>query len=132
MSHSAGELLVGALGVIVIAVGLWSGRNAVKRDVTDELDLSGMSGKGRRLTKSLGVVGELGRGTAGVLVGFFLLRAAVTSDANDATGLDGALRRLAVEPWGRLMVAVVAIGFVAYGAFYLKTFPNRRLKAPSA
>lgn len=130
MSHTAGQFVVGLVGIIVIAVGLYSVRAAAKRDVTDELDLSGISAENRRLTKSLGVVGELGRGTGTTLVGFFLLRAAVTHDASEATGLDGALRRLAVQPWGRIVVALVAIGFIAYGAFCLKTIPHRRLHAP--
>ncbi|MEO8694183.1 MAG: DUF1206 domain-containing protein [Acidimicrobiales bacterium] len=130
MSHAAGQFVVGVFGLIVIAVGLYSLRSAAKRDVTDELDLSGMSQHNRRLTKTLGVVGELGRGTATGLVGLFLLRAAITYTVSDATGLDGALRRVALQPWGRLVVAIVAIGFVAYGVFCLKTFPHRRLQAP--
>ena len=66
------------------------------------------------------------------LVGFFLLRAAVTYDANEATGLDGALRRLAVESWGLvivLIVVVVEIGLISppvgMNLFVLKTLlPN--------
>ena len=132
MSHTAGQFVVGVVGLIVIAVGVYSLRTAAKRDVADELDLSGMSRENRQLTKSLGVVGELGRGTATALVGFFLVRAAITYDASEATGLDGALHRLALQPWGRIVVALVAIGFIAYGAFCLKTVPHRRLHAPRA
>jgi hypothetical protein len=83
-----------------------------------------------RWSRRLGVIGEIGRGIGIGLIGFFLLRAAVTYDANEATGLDGALRRLAVQSWGQLVVAVVAIGFVAYGLFCLVTFTHRRLQAP--
>jgi hypothetical protein len=58
------------------------------------------------------------------------VRAAITFDPAQATGLDGALRRFALNPWGVLLVAVVAIGFVAYGIFCLGTFTRRRLQAP--
>ncbi|MEP7113352.1 MAG: DUF1206 domain-containing protein, partial [Ilumatobacteraceae bacterium] len=64
------------------------------------------------------------------LVGFFLLRSAITYDANQATGLDGALRRLAVESWGVVVVVIVGLGFAAYGIFCLATFTQRRLEAP--
>jgi hypothetical protein len=40
------------------------------------------------------------------------------------------LRRLAVEPWGLLVVAIIAVGFVAYGVFCLATFTHRRLQSP--
>jgi hypothetical protein len=130
MSHTAGRLLIGAVGVIVIGVGLYRMGKGLKQDVNDELDLSGMSSERARWTRRVGAVGEIGRGIGIGLIGFFLLRAAVTYDANEATGLDGALRRLAVESWGQLVVAVVAIGFVAYGLFCLVTFTHRRLQAP--
>ena len=68
--------------------------------------------------------------TLAALVGFFLLRSAITYDASQATGLDGALRRLAVESWGVIVVVVVGIGFAAYGIFCLATFTHRRLQAP--
>ena len=64
------------------------------------------------------------------LVGFFLLRAAITYDANETTGLDGALRRLAENGWGIMVIGVVGLGFAAYGLFCASTFTHRRLEAP--
>lgn len=130
MSHSNGRLLIGVVGAIVIGVGLYRLAKGVKQDVSDELDLSGMSPERVRWTRKLGAVGEVGRGIAIGLIGFFLLRAAITFDAGEATGLDGALRRLMVQSWGPLIVAVVGIGFVSYGVFCLETFTHRRLEAP--
>ena len=74
-----------------------------------------------------------GRDRTGIaigLIGFFLVRAAITYDSAQATGLDGALRRIADRSWGDLIVAVVGIGFVAHGVFRLATFMRRRRQAP--
>jgi uncharacterized protein DUF1206 len=130
MEHSAGRLLIGAAGAIIIAAGLYRVYKGVTMDVNDELDLSGMSPVRVRWTQRLAAIGEIGRGIGIGLVGFFMLRAAITFDANEATGLDGALRRLATETWGLVVVAAVGIGFVAYGIFCLATFTHRRLQAP--
>lgn len=129
MEHSGGRWLIGLIGAIVIGVGLYRIGKGVKQDVADELDMSGMSPERSRWTRRLGAIGEVGRGIAMGLIGFFLVRAAVTYDAAEATGLDGALRRLADETWGVLVVALVGVGFVAYGVFCLATFTRRRLEA---
>jgi Domain of Unknown Function (DUF1206) len=130
MSHSFGRVVLGVVGLIVIAVGLYRVSKGLRMDVEDELDMSGVSSVRRTWTERLGAVGEVGLGIGFGLVGFFLLRSAMTYDASEATGLDGALRRLALESWGDLVVVVVGIGFVAYGVFCLVTFTHRRLQAP--
>lgn len=130
MTHTLGRLVIGVVGVIVIAVGIYRLSKGVKLDVADELDLSGMSPARVTWSKRLGAVGEIGRGIGIGLVGFFLLRSAITYNANEATGLDGALRRLATTGWGVFVVIVVGIGFAAYGLFCLATFTHRRLQAP--
>ena len=131
MGHAFGRGLIGVIGAIVIGVGLYRIGKGAKRDVEDELDLSSLSPERKRWTRRLGAIGEIGRGTAIALIGFFLLRAAMTFNANEATGLDGALRRLAIHSWGQLVVAVVGVGFVAYGVFCLSTFTHRRLEGAS-
>lgn len=130
MSNTAGRWLIGLVGAIVVAVGVYRLSKGIKVDVDDELDLSGMSPARMQWSKVLGAIGEFGRGIGIGLVGFFMLRAAITYDVNEATGLDGALRRLATSSWGVVVVFVVGIGFAAYGIFCLATFTRRRLEAP--
>ncbi|MCU1393216.1 MAG: hypothetical protein JWM34_1644 [Ilumatobacteraceae bacterium] len=130
MQHTGGRILIGVVGVAVIGAGIYRIAKAVKRDVNDELDLSGMSSERRRATEWLGITGEIGRGLGIGLIGYFLLRAAMTYDANKATGLDGALRMLATRTGGVFVVVVTGLGFVAYGLFCLTTFTHRRLEAP--
>jgi hypothetical protein len=130
MQHTPGRWLVGIAGVAVIGAGLYRVVKGLKSDVTDDIDMSGMSPERRRWTRRLGAAGDVGRGIAMGLIGFFLVRAAVTFKAAEATGLDGALRRLALERWGVLVVAVVGLGFIAYGLHCVTTFTRRRLQAP--
>jgi hypothetical protein len=130
MEHSGGRLVIGIVGAITIAAGLYRLVKGVRGDVTDELDLSSLSPQRRRWTERLGAVGEIGRGLGIGLIGFFLLRAAVTYDAAQATGLDGVLRRLATETGGLFVVVVIGVGFATYGLFCLATFTHRKLQAP--
>jgi hypothetical protein len=130
IGHAGGRFVIGVVGLVTIAAGIYRLVKGVRGDVTDELDLSALSPERRRWTERLGVVGEIGRGLGIGLIGVFLLRAAVTYDAAQATGLDGALRRLATETWGLLIVVVVGVGFAASGLFCVATFSHRELQAP--
>jgi hypothetical protein len=130
MENSAGRWLVGIVGAILVGVGVYRIKKAVTQDVEDELDVGGMSASQRRWTRRLAIVGEIGRGVAFGLVGFFFVRAAIDFDPAEATGLDGALRRVVDEGWGQAVVAVVGLGFIAYGIFCAVTFPRRRFQAP--
>ncbi len=130
MSHNFGRVVIGLVGAVVVAVGLYRIFKGVTVDVEDELDMSHVAAQQSRWIDRLGAVGEVGRGIGFSLVGFFLVRSALTYEPEQATGLDGALRRLATESWGIVVVVVVGLGFTAYGLFCLATFRHRRLQAP--
>ena len=104
MGNDVGRWVIGLAGLVVIAAGIYRFVKGVTQDVEDELDLSGMSRERIVWTRRLGAVGEIGRGIAFAVIGFFLVRAAVQFDAKEATGLDGALRRLAEQTWGVFVV----------------------------
>ena len=130
MKNGAGRVLLGVVGAVLIGAGIYRANKGRKEDVTQEMDMSGMSARRREWTRRLGAIGEIGRGVALLLIGFFLIRAATDYDPEQATGLDGALRRAAEHGWSRILVAIVAIGFVCYGVFCLATFTRRRFEAP--
>jgi hypothetical protein len=51
------------------------------------------------------------------LVGIFLMKAAIEFDPSEAEGLDGALARLADQPYGQVLLGLTAAGLVAYAAY---------------
>lgn len=127
MHAPLGRFLIGTAGLVAIGAGLFRLMKAARRDVADELDLAGLSATRQRWTRRLAVAGEAGRGVAVALLGLFFLRAAVTTNASEATGLDGALKRLSMIGWGRFVVAGVGVGFLLYGVLCLETFTRRKL-----
>ena len=112
MSHPGGRLLVGAVGVLVVVVGLY---HLVKGFAARFLaDLRERPGRG---VVAAGRLGYVAKGIALLLVGGLFMVAAMTADPQKAQGLDGALRMLLRLPLGRVALAVVAVGFAAYGVY---------------
>jgi hypothetical protein len=64
-------------------------------------------------------VGFVLKGVALVLVGGVVAWAAATFDAARATGLDGALRTVAAEPYGQWMLTAIATGLASFCVYCL-------------
>jgi hypothetical protein len=111
-----GGLLVALGGVVALVIALNQARNGWKAHRRPELALERM---GPRLRASAGWLSLVGYGAQGLvfaLMGIFLLQAAVEGDPKEATGFDGALATLARQPPGMALLAVVALGLLAYAA----------------
>jgi Domain of Unknown Function (DUF1206) len=59
----------------------------------------------------------MARGVVFVIVGVFLIHAAVDANPREARGLGGALRVLQAQPFGRVLFAITALGLFAFGMF---------------
>jgi hypothetical protein len=117
MTHPAGRWAVGIAGVVVIVVGLALIVEGVRRKFKRYFALDEMSAQTRRLVWFLGTVGTTARGAVFGLSGVLVLRAALDYDANQARGLDGALRTLAESDHGPLLVGFAAVGLMAFGLY---------------
>jgi hypothetical protein len=75
----------------------------------------------------IGLVGYLARAVVFGLVGVFLLKAAVEFDPKAAVGLDGALAKLLDQPYGSVLLAVVAVGLIAFAIYSWSDARYRRI-----
>ncbi len=119
MTHSGGRLLVGAVGVLVVVVGCVLMAQGIKRSFEKQLRLGRTSRQTRRVVVALGVTGTVARGAVFGLAGVLVVDAAVRFDPKKASGIDAAIRTLADQPFGRLLLAVTALGLVAFGCYGL-------------
>ena len=131
---SAGLLSIPGGPVVLALVGVGIGIGGIvfiimgsRRSFRSKIDLP-EHGIGRGIA-GLGVVGFIAKGIALVIVGVLLVAASLTSDAETAGGLDGALQALLALSYGPWLVAAVGIGFLAYGLFCLFRARHARLAA---
>ena len=65
-----------------------------------------------------------------VLIGGFLILAAVHSSSAEAKGLGGALQVLRAQPYGWVLLALTAAGLFAFGLFGLVQARYRHIDPP--
>lgn len=129
LSLPFGTWLVGAVGIGLLVFALSELRHAARGDATDALQLSAFSPRARRVVGWLESAGISGHGLAFGLIGYFVIQSAVTHNPRKAESLDGALLRLAGEPYGTALISVTAVGLLLYGAHCLIQARWRRLRA---
>lgn len=117
MSATGGRVLVGiAAAVIFVAAGVIAYRGIRKKFLSD-LDTGRVSPATRRWVEGLGVCGFVAKGVVYGIVGVLVLIAAITFDPKKAGGLDAALHTLAGQPFGVVLLVIVAMGLAAYGGY---------------
>jgi hypothetical protein len=109
-----GQLLVGLLGLVILGVGAYQGYKAFKKTFLEDLETTRMSPAERTWAERLGVLGFAARCVVFLLLGFFVLRAAIAFDPSQPVGLDAALGALAAGPSGAVWLGLVAVGLLAY------------------
>ena len=117
MQHTGGQFLVGAIGLVVIGVGVYLVQKALRTKFEQELDLSTASPTTRKVVVFLGKWGGGARGVVVGLAGVLLLVSAVQYDPKKARGVDGALRALRDTPVGPWLLGLVAVGLLMFGAY---------------
>jgi Domain of Unknown Function (DUF1206) len=124
---AAGQLIVGAAGVAIIAGGAYLAWEGWRTDFTEQLQLGRLSPGARKAVIELGRAGHLARGFVFILIGLFVVIAAINYDPSRVQGLDGALGTLAAQPYGRWLLVLVALGLAAFGVYGLVESRFRRI-----
>ena len=123
MNLPGGRVLVALAGLAVIGMGAYFIVNGLRRSFMKNLELDE---KTSPWAAAIGATGWVGRGVVSVAIGGFVILAAAQHDPNQAKGLDGTLKTLLAEPYGRPLLIAVALGFLAYAALCVIEAKYRR------
>ena len=128
MSYPLGRWIVAAtgIGMIVYAASHW--RKAWRLNPDKELHTHELSKQSRRVACWVGRFGVSARGVVFLLIGCFLFLAAWHEHPGEARGVGGALATLEGEPFGAVLLGVVAAGLIAYGSYALYLAGFRRIR----
>jgi hypothetical protein len=112
MAHSSGRVVVFVIGLAVVGIGVRHVYKAVTKKFTEDL-----AGGVSDLTVLLGRIGYAAKGIAFAVVGGLFGWAAIAYDPQKAGGLDTALRTVKEQPFGSVLLTVLAIGIAAFGLY---------------
>lgn len=127
MGQPFGPWLVGLVGLGVVGVGIGFMVKGWRGKVTEHLVCT------RDVARWAVPLGRLGFGARGVvllIIGGFLVVAAIQSRAAQAKGLGGALEALQAQPHGWIPLGITAAGLFAFGVFGFVEAFYRRIDTP--
>jgi hypothetical protein len=116
LSMPGGPWIVGAGGLVIVAVGVYHVIKGVRKKFLQDLVGPGGRSVGPVVVR-LGQVGYVAKGIALGVVGGLIVAAAVTTDSSQAGGLDEALRAMRDQPFGTALLIVVGLGIGAFGGY---------------
>jgi hypothetical protein len=117
LSLPAGPALVVIAAAAVLGVAIAAGIKGVKQKFLEDLNATELPGRSRRWVGWLGTTGYLAKAVVFTVVAILLAIAGFDSDAHKAGGLDAALKTLAAQPFGTVLLIVVALGLAAFGVY---------------
>ena len=112
-----GPWLAGAAGVAGIAAGIGQLVQAARTSFRKDLEREDMTEAERKTAVTLGRFGLAARGGVFVVIGWFVVQAAVFRDPQQAKGLGGALGTIAQQPAGRTLLVALDLGLVALALY---------------
>jgi len=123
----AGRILVILAGLALVAAGGWLVVRGMRRKFEKHLDTRSMPQGLSKVAIAVGLLGHVARGAVAGLAGFLLVKAAIDYNPQEAKGVDGTLRTLAAQPYGKVLLLLAAAGLAAFGLFSLIEARYRRL-----
>ena len=115
LTNPAGGAITVVLGVISLGIAIGQFIEAYRATFKNDLKAAEMSTSERDIAIGLGRFGMAARGVTFLVIGWFLIQAGIHHNASDAHGFGGAFLFLLAQPYGRWLVGIIALVFVALG-----------------
>ncbi|HEY9771213.1 MAG TPA: DUF1206 domain-containing protein [Coleofasciculaceae cyanobacterium] len=128
MQQPFGRWLVGLAGAVVVGIGCYRIYEAYKTKFRKKLNLKELSNQQQKWLVNISRFGIAARGVVFIMIGFFVLQAAKNYDPSQVKGLDGALLTLTQQPSGQILLALMALGLIAYAIYLMLQARYSRIK----
>ncbi|WP_409298395.1 DUF1206 domain-containing protein [Peribacillus sp. SCS-26] len=127
LATEIGPWIVGLVGAGIIIYGIKEIVSAVRERFLSQFKTGEMDEKEILAVKKAGKAGIISRGLVIIVLGFFVIKMAVTVDPNNPKGMDGALQKILAQEYGPWMLAVLSIGLALYGVYEILKGKNKHI-----
>jgi hypothetical protein len=115
LANPGGGFITELIGVIAIVIGIGQFIEAYRATFAQDLKAAEMTKSEKEIAVGLGRFGMAARGVTFLVIGWFLLQAGMHHAPSQAQGFGGAFLFLLAQPYGRWLLGIVALGFIALG-----------------
>lgn len=112
-----GVVLVAAVALAIAVAGIFQWVKAMKGTYRQKFTLDSFASSHREWIEKSAKFGLVARGIVFLVIGLFLLIAAIQSDPSEAKGIGEALGEISRQTYGALLLGVTAAGFVCYSVY---------------
>jgi hypothetical protein len=117
MDWPGGQLIVCVVGVFIIGIGGYLVYRAYTEKFAKHINAEGKSGETGRAYLWFGKAGYTAKGITFAIVGALFLYAGLSHEAKKSGGLDQALHKVLQQPFGPVLLVLIALGLACYGLF---------------
>ena len=115
LANPGGGVITIVIGIIAFGIGIGQFMEAYRATFKNDLKAAEMTADEKDMVVGLGRFGMAARGVTFLVIGWFLFQAGIHHDPRDAHGFGGAFLFLLAQPYGRWLLGVIALGFIALG-----------------
>ncbi len=115
LTNPLGGATTVVLGVVALGIGAGQFIEAYRATYAQDLKAAEMTRSERDIAVGLGRFRMAARGVTFLVIGWFLIQAGLNHAPSRAHGFGGAFLFLLAQPYGRWLLGIVAVGFIALG-----------------
>ncbi|MGW1343140.1 DUF1206 domain-containing protein [Kribbella sp. NPDC002412] len=121
MEYGVGRALIVVIGLVIVGIG----GHQIYKGLTAKF-MEDLVGGVAEVTVLLGRIGYAAKGIAFLVAGALFGWAAIDYDPEKTGGLDAALHTIKEQPFGSVLLSVLAIGIAAFGVYAFAWSRNAR------
>lgn len=114
LNEPLGTILIVLIGMAIVVAGIFQMRHGLNEKFRKHLRALP---HGHYWVVRAGKWGYVSRGIVFSIIGAFVMIAAIRHDSSEVRGMEGALDTLAAQPYGQILLGVVAAGLACYGVY---------------